>query len=689
MEALMDLFGIKSRREQRQRKLIEATVSEVAQKSLSTKYPELARIFPNVFGGDTYRETLRDPYKQLPNIYAFVNATARRVARTPLRFYRPGTDTEVESHPAIDRFNNPAPFLSRMLLLEAVVVNKEISGEFLILKDAELTRGVPDNLWVYPRSKYDPKFRNGGFVAWEIRPENAREPVIATVDEVIYDRYYHPNDEIRGLAPLTAARISAETEYEARRYNRTFFENDANPGRTYTTEQSLTQQQYDRLTHDLFDTRRGVERSNRGILLDNGLKPVTDGFSQKDIQFIEQFNLTLHDIGAVYGVDPAIIGHEELSKYASVKEARRYFWTDKVIPFAHSIADKLNQNFFLAYNIELRFDFSNVEALNDVVLEKADAAHKYAQLGYTRNEINERLGLGFPAGPEHDAPAPFAIPAASMQLGATAPERKSETGEQPSHDDEGIKALRAARWKEVDQKIRPAIGKMRKRLRSYFHQVEQNLLRQLVKDGRIQIQKQGDIDPDQAFDEDKLRAIFLEFIGAGAKIGYETVFDTEFTDTPQAVLQLIKTRGERVKEVAEHARQDVKDAVEDAIGEALREGLPEDQAAQLLTDKLKHSVSNIQSRSRTIARTEVQGAFSEARHTGMNETEPQKKRWISSRDSRVRDSHEHLDGQVVGWGESFKGYHSSIKYPHDPTASGSETINCRCIIEPIYEGEEG
>jgi hypothetical protein len=57
-----------------------------------------------------------------------------------------------------------------------------------------------------------------------------------------------------------------------------------------------------------------------------------------------------------------------------------------------------------------------------------------------------------------------------------------------------------------------------------------------------------------------------------------------------------------------------------------------------------------------------------------------KRRWVSARDGRVRDSHGRLNGQVKGFDEPFLGNEGAILYPGDPSAPAAETIQCRCTV---------
>lgn len=84
-------------------------------------------------------------------------------------------------------------------------------------------------------------------------------------------------------------------------------------------------------------------------------------------------------------------------------------------------------------------------------------------------------------------------------------------------------------------------------------------------------------------------------------------------------------------------------------------------------------------RARMIARTESNrainfGADIAAKDSGFETT----KEWVSVHDNRTRHSHLLLDGVIIGMEESFK---EGLKYPGDPNAPASETVNCRCHLE--------
>lgn len=62
-----------------------------------------------------------------------------------------------------------------------------------------------------------------------------------------------------------------------------------------------------------------------------------------------------------------------------------------------------------------------------------------------------------------------------------------------------------------------------------------------------------------------------------------------------------------------------------------------------------------------------------------------KKVWVSALDFRTRESHRHLDGEIIKIGEKFS---NGLEYPGDPRGAPSEVYNCRCRTIPIFEDQD-
>lgn len=92
-------------------------------------------------------------------------------------------------------------------------------------------------------------------------------------------------------------------------------------------------------------------------------------------------------------------------------------------------------------------------------------------------------------------------------------------------------------------------------------------------------------------------------------------------------------------------------------------------------------------RGETIARTETMGAFNESQmeayrqliDTGAVAESVVQRVWHTAGDSRVRDTHQGMDGQTVGFRTPFQSPNGPLlQFPGDPSAPASEIVNCRC-----------
>lgn len=84
-----------------------------------------------------------------------------------------------------------------------------------------------------------------------------------------------------------------------------------------------------------------------------------------------------------------------------------------------------------------------------------------------------------------------------------------------------------------------------------------------------------------------------------------------------------------------------------------------------------------------------QEVVEEAREEGIKT----RKQWIATLDSRTRDAHQDLDGQIAEVDEPFKvevdGEELEIMFPGDPNAEPCLVYNCRCSLGYVIEGYEG
>lgn len=93
-------------------------------------------------------------------------------------------------------------------------------------------------------------------------------------------------------------------------------------------------------------------------------------------------------------------------------------------------------------------------------------------------------------------------------------------------------------------------------------------------------------------------------------------------------------------------------------------------------------------RSEVIARTEAlrsahegtEEMYRQAIEAGVIDPREIVRTWVTARDERVRSSHSRLNGVTRGIGETWSGLGGELRFPGDPNAPASETVQCRCIV---------
>jgi SPP1 gp7 family putative phage head morphogenesis protein len=122
------------------------------------------------------------------------------------------------------------------------------------------------------------------------------------------------------------------------------------------------------------------------------------------------------------------------------------------------------------------------------------------------------------------------------------------------------------------------------------------------------------------------------------------------------------------------------------VAETVQSGVSTEKLAQEIRDLT--GVSDY--RALTIARTEVNAAYSNGNWIGLNamdeEFRPVEKVWSSTFDERTRPTHVAINGRVLRWSEPFEFPDGTMMHPRDFSGPASEVVNCRCSMLELYPG---
>lgn len=119
---------------------------------------------------------------------------------------------------------------------------------------------------------------------------------------------------------------------------------------------------------------------------------------------------------------------------------------------------------------------------------------------------------------------------------------------------------------------------------------------------------------------------------------------------------------------------------------SVKPGMPKAQIDKMVDDYRERFVAY---RAKVIARTEAiraahegsEEAYSQAIDDGILRADQLVRTWHPAGDRRVRDSHRSMEGQQQPFGQPFvSGHGARLRYPGDPTAPASDSIQCRCAM---------
>ncbi len=647
--------------------------------------------FRRAFGIDSGQQTiLSDPFKQLPVVRAAILAKARNIAQVPFRIALKGSEEPLESGPMVDLFNDVNPFASKFDLWELIVTYMDGWGDAPIFLEEESFRapGIPYFLWPALPTNVRAAKRNNRFIGWLER--SGEDWIFHLPEDTIMPKYTNPYSKLRGLSLLSALELTNATDWGAIKHNKEYFDNDVSAGLVFSTPDgvNLEDEDYNRLQQELITSRKGVGNAHKALILEGGLRVDDIRKSNRDMQFLEARKFNREDVAMVTGVPKAELQLYEDVNYATAKSADLSFWKKTLIPLMQKLADEFNTSFFTSRGYHCWFDINAIDVLNDEALEKAKTARVFVDIGYTLNQVNDRFALGFPEVTWGDEP--FAGDVLSMPTFEIEQNQVRDVTPESRTIGPALTEIHRKKWIDIVQKISPEVSRAAGDVRSYFKKVERKILREFIKrpsDGTVHVKVPEDFGYiDDLFEDSELLRIIQHRTRNASQIGIDSIEVTTAIDPDPIINQVLANHGgAKITGITKRAAAHVKGTLQAILSEAIEEGWTEAESAEALAAGLKGALKNISNRARTIARTEVHGAYSQARYDTMISTDPVRMRWISTHDDKVRETHEHMDGESVDPGEE---YSNGLKYPLDPAGAAGEVINCRCAQIAEYDEEK-
>lgn len=119
----------------------------------------------------------------------------------------------------------------------------------------------------------------------------------------------------------------------------------------------------------------------------------------------------------------------------------------------------------------------------------------------------------------------------------------------------------------------------------------------------------------------------------------------------------------------------LKKTITQEISRGIASGLPYSDIARNINNVSSSGLSNAKRIARTEGHRIQQTSSRDAQYAAKKKGCDVVKQWDASLDSRTRDSHARVDGEIRELDEKFS---NGLMFPGDPSGSAAEVINCRC-----------
>lgn len=659
-------------------------------------------------------KAIKDGLKASVWVYRCINRRAKAIASVPWYVEEWTGDgwERVPNHPIEVLLAEPNPFMSGQKLMEYMVNHLDLGGN--AIWHIVMVQGMPVEFWpIIPDTKIiKPVPDRQNFLShyeFTVEPGDVKK---LDPREVIHFRNVDPSNLYWGLAPLQVAAKVVDTDVQAVEWNKVSLQNRAVTDGVFSFEHPLTQTQWEDARKQVREQHQGAENARNPWVLGGGAKWNQMSLSPVEMDFLNSRKFGREEICAVFDVPSLLVGATDASTYNNYSTARKMFWEDTVAPLLDDIREILDMSLVPFWDpealkpgkqakIRVMYDLSTVPAFKEDLTVMVNNARTLWQMGIPLNMINQRLELGFEDIPGGDKPR---AQGGFMFASNDGPQSSKKTpyflGENQQYKIINTKSSswseeqKAEFWKTQDKTKIAWEQEIAKKVASLFAGEGEVVAEGFKANGKIGAS--AAIDDMLSEWEDLLTASYtaviehfgqlsgeqIEFIAEKSSTGPSS---RKFNFDPFAELirKFIMTEvAKKVTYMTETTKQLIAQQIDE--GFANGDSMPGIATRILESYKSWSSVGDSDvgwSRAMMIARTETASASGYGNHYGALQAEQEFgvtiiKTWISSRDDRVRDRHDEMDGETVPLNEP---YSNGLMYPGDPNGSADEVIGCRCV----------
>lgn len=705
---------------------------------------------PDLTEGSNSAAKLTHPYAQSPWIMRAIQTKQGEIKSAPVKFYEGDVEFEDAALSAWWQAGFMGPGKQRLSADEvrnAALGWADLAGEFFLLlgddwlvpfPSARGARLSPPVLARPDRMRH--VVRGGELLGWEFT-DGAGARYSLLPEQVTHRKLWNPYDDFRGLAPVEALLIAAESDYAAGVYVRNLMRNNGDQGVYVIAKNGIpTDEQRAQIIADLRAKRLAAQRGDFRPVFLTGDIAVEDAKAQAPDANLQQTRLLdRHTIFIGLGL-PASMADVQAS-YSIGSDSDRFrlitstcqgqaMFVDE--PFG-VLASKLTGRTLTA-----EADWDEHPVIQEVRRARIEGAIKLWGVGMPMQAVNDYLDMGLePFAGWDQGYLPFSVvPTARAEPPTTDP----ALAEEPGDDDEPaeMRAIRlalaarrrlkckrvssdatahrcscafdsshaiakdrdpaeVARWLKYMQARREQVKGFESRFGRWLTGLRATVLAKL--DAREALTGRGVVQKSTAVDflftvaeatADFLAAMrkqqSLALNAAGKEVFLELGRDDPFVFAPEEVLQFVRGRENKLRGVPAD--------VFERLRSTLQEGLDGGESIADLAKRIRSECNAIdKGRATVIAQTETSAAYGVGRDKAMRRAGIKFKAWLTSGNSNVREAHliageTYSPDTPIPIDQPFIVDGEALMFPGDPAGSPGNTINCHCIQIAVAAPQE-
>ncbi len=587
-----------------------------------------------------------EAYGEIYALFGIALRIATATSEVKWRLYKGSERSErsqVSDHVILNLLDYVNPWQTGQELIEIHSLHTDLAGRaYWYLPKNKL--GVPAEIWLLPPHMVKVVPGKSEFIKGYILRVGS-EAIPLSNDEVIRFSMPDPLNPYGGIGFVQAASVELDSESYAGKWNRNFFFNSARPDAALEVEDTLSEEQFDRLRQQWGSKYQGYMNSHKVAILEGGVKYKQIAITQKDMDFPALRRQTRENLMFTFGMPLSVMGVSENVNKANAEAGEYTFGRWLVKPRLSRIKHKLNERlvpmFPMAEGLELDFD----EVVSETVEEKKGLAESGTRSGWMT--INEARKLnGFDPLPNGDQ---LLIP---LNMIATPVKSVSpvKTKSLPEVEKENI-------WRSYALKTEREESQFITKLNSLFSKQKQEVVKDYTQMGELN---------EAYFESEKTRDLFVDelkpLIALALREGAESLKEIGDYNEETEWLE------ERALALATGINQTTKLELKRQIQAGIKQG---ESIAKIARRIRIYFDVNSKYRAKMIARTEVIAAHNEGALTRYQGDGVQKTEFYAALDERTCDECMALHGEIYPVTEA----HGLI--PVHP--------QCRCTFLPVIE----